>query len=57
MAGGTIAFIFLNDQIKTYILVGIIFLSVILITLEVWFLYNGGYEISSAKVYPTLENI
>jgi hypothetical protein len=32
MAGTIMAFIFLNDQIKTYILVAIILLSVIVIT-------------------------
>lgn len=33
MAGLTIAFIYLNDSIKTYILIGVILLSTIVITI------------------------
>ena len=45
MAGIIIAFIYLDNTIKTYILVGIIILSVIVITGEGWFLFTSGFDL------------
>lgn len=52
MVGITLAFIFLNDQIKTYILLVIIFASVLGFSFEVWWLYTSGYDLALNKVYP-----
>lgn len=45
MAGIIIAFIYLDNTIKTYILVGIIILSVIAITVEGWYLFTSGFDL------------
>ncbi len=54
MVGLTVAFIFVNNEIQTYLLVGIMFASIIGITVEIWLQYNGGYEIGLNKVHPSL---
>lgn len=45
MTGIIIAFIYLDNTIKTYILVGIILLSVIAITVEGWYLFTSGFDL------------
>ncbi len=54
MVGLTVAFIFVNNEIHTYLLVGIMFASIIGITVEIWLQYNGGDEIGLNKVHPSL---
>lgn len=55
MVGLTMAFIFLNDEIKTYILMVIIFGTLVGITVETWILYRSGFEFEN-KVHPELED-
>lgn len=57
MVGLTVAFIFVNNEIQTYLLVGIMLASIIGITVEVWLKYNGGYEIGLNKVHPSLNEM
>ena len=52
MVGITISFIFLSDEIRTYIMVAAIFGSALGITMESWLVYNSGFEVGSTKVHP-----
>lgn len=57
MVGLTLAIIYLNDEIKSYLLVVIIFGSAVGITAESWLAYNSGFELGGTKVHPELISI
>ena len=57
MVGLTLAIIYLNDEIKSYLLVVIIFGSAVGITAESWLAYNSGFEFGGTKVHPELISI
>lgn len=57
MIGVTVGFILLNDEIKTYLMLAIIFGSAAGISGEVWVAYNSGFDLGDNKVHPELSNL
>lgn len=52
MIGFSVAVILVSDSVKSYILLALIFFSLLVITGEVIVVNRGGYDLSSTKVHP-----
>ena len=52
MIGFSVAVILVSDSVKSYILLALIFFSLLVITGEVIVVNRGGYYLSSTKVHP-----
>lgn len=50
MTGLTLTFVFLPESYRVYLLVAILFFTILGIMIEVWIQYLSGYSFS--KVYP-----